>query len=157
MVFVRPGELRTAKWKDIDFDKYEWHYHITKTDVDHIVPLSKQAVAILKEIYPFTGKCPYVFPSLRSKERPLSDNALLAVMRSMGIPKEELCTHGFRAMARTLLDEELKFRPDYIEHQLAHAVRGPLGRAYNRTKFLPERKEMMQEWADYLDTLRENG
>jgi len=96
----------------------------------------------------------YVFPSARSKARPMSDNAILAAMRRMGIDKKEMTTHGFRAMARTILDEVLRFRPDIIEHQLAHAVRDPNGRAYNRTAHLPERKKMMQAWADYLDELK---
>jgi integrase len=100
---------------------------------------------------------PYVFPSARSVTRPMSDNAILAAMRSMGISKEEMSGHGFRAMARTILDEVLGFRPDYIEHQLAHAVRDPNGRAYNRTAHLPERRKMMQEWADYLDKLKAGG
>ena len=101
-----------------------------------------------------TGRGRYVLPSARSAARPMSDNAILAAMRRMGISKEEMSGHGFRAMARTILDEVLGFRPDYIEHQLAHAVRDPNGRAYNRTAHLPERRKMMQEWADYLDKLK---
>ncbi len=154
LVFVRPGELRHAKWSDIDLDSAEWCYTVTKTDTRHIVPLSKQAVAILRELHPLTGRGCYVFPSARSTARPMSDNAILAAMRRMGISKEEMSGHGFRAMARTILDEVLGFRPDYIEHQLAHAVRDPNGRAYNRTAHLPERRKMMQDWADYLDKLK---
>ena len=154
LVFVRPGELRHAKWSDIDLDSAEWCYTVTKTDTRHIVPLSKQAVAILRELHPLTGRGCYVFPSARSMARPMSDNAILAAMRRMGISKEEMSGHGFRAMARTILDEVLGFRPDYIEHQLAHAVRDPNGRAYNRTAHLPERRKMMQQWADYLDELK---
>ena len=105
---------------------------------------------------PLTGTAKYVFPSARSLKRPMSDNAILAAFRRMGIEKEEMTGHGFRAMARTILDEVLGFRPDFIEHQLAHAVRDPNGRAYNRTAHLSERKKMMQIWADYLDTLK-NG
>ena len=101
-----------------------------------------------------TGEGSYVFPSARTKERPMSDNTILAAMRRMGIAKEEMSGHGFRAMARTILDEVLGVRPDFIEHQLAHAVRDPNGRAYNRTAHLPERKKMMQQWADYLDKLK---
>jgi len=154
LVFVRPGELRHAEWADIDLDAPEWCYTVTKTDTKHIVPLSKQAVAILRELNPLTGRGRYVFPGARSVARPMSENAVLAAMRSMGIPKEEMSGHGFRAMARTILDEVLGFRPDYIEHQLAHAVRDPNGRAYNRTAHLPERRKMMQDWANYLDKLK---
>jgi len=106
----------------------------------------------LKDLLTGTGQ--YVFPSARSSKRPMSDNAVLAAFRRMGIEKHEMSGHGFRAMARTILDEVLGFRPDFIEHQLAHAVRDPNGRAYNRTAHLVERKKMMQEWADYLDKLK---
>lgn len=154
LVFVRPGELRKAEWVDIDFEKSDWRYIVTKTSTQHIVPLSRQAVEILEEIQPLTGNGRYVFPGARSKDRPMSDNAILAAMRRMGIGKEEMSGHGFRAMARTILDEVLGVRPDFIEHQLAHAVRDPNGRAYNRTAHLPERKKMMQQWANYLDKLK---
>lgn len=154
LVFVRPGELRHAEWKDIDFEKAEWRYTVTKTNTEHIVPLSQQALAILQELYPVTGRSRFVFPSARSNQRPMSDNAILAAMRRLGIAKEEMTGHGFRAMARTILDEVLGVRPDYIEHQLAHAVRDPNGRAYNRTAHLKERREMMQQWADYLNDLK---
>lgn len=153
-VFVRPGELRQAQWADINFDNAEWRYTVTKTDTQHIVPLSRQVVAILKELHPLTGHGRYVFPSARTGERPMSDNAILAALRRLGISKDEMTGHGFRAMARTILDEVLGVRPDLIEHQLAHAVRDPNGRAYNRTAHLPERKKMMQDWADYLDKLK---
>ncbi len=154
LVFVRPGELRHAQWVDIDLEEAEWRYTVTKTDTQHIVPLSRQAVEILRELQPLTGQSRYVFPGARSNTRPMSDNAILAAMRRMGIGKEEMSGHGFRAMARTILDEVLGFRPDYIEHQLAHSVRDPNGRAYNRTAHLPKRKKMMQDWADYLDRLK---
>ena len=156
LVFVRPGELRKAEWADMDLDAAEWRYTVTKTDTRHIVPLSRQAAGILRELQPLTGRGRYVFPSARHPkgDRPMSDNAILAAMRRMGIAKDEMSGHGFRAMARTILDEVLGFRPDYIEHQLAHAVRDPNGRAYNRTAHLPERRKMMQEWADYLETLK---
>lgn len=154
LVFVRPGELRTAEWGDIDLDAAEWRYHVTKTDSDHIVPLSTQAVSILRELHAMTGGGRYVFPSARGGGRPMSDNAILAAMRRMGIPKDEMSGHGFRAMARTILDEVLGFRVDLIEHQLAHAVKDPNGRAYNRTSHLPERRKMMQAWADYLDKIK---
>ncbi|RLA48222.1 MAG: integrase [Gammaproteobacteria bacterium] len=156
LVFVRPGELRQAKWENMDLEKAEWRFTVTKTNVQHIVPLAHQSLAILRELELLTGSGQYVFPSLRSPkgDRPMSDNAILTAMRSLGISKEEMSGNGFRAMARTLLDEELGFRPDYIEHQLAHAVRDPNGRAYNRTAHLVERRKMMQEWADYLDRLK---
>jgi integrase len=154
LVFVRPGELRKAEWADIDLDAAEWRYTVTKTGTPHIVPLSSQAVEILRELRPLTGRGRFVFPSARNNARPMSDNAILAAMRRMGIGKEEMSGHGFRAVARTILDEVLGVRPDYIEHQLAHAVRDPNGRAYNRTAYLPERQKMMQQWADYLDKLK---
>lgn len=154
LVFVRPGELRKAEWADIDLEAAEWRYLVTKTQTQHIVPLCTQALSILKEIQPLTGKGRYVFPSARSSARPMSDNAVLAAMRRMGISKEEMCGHGFRAMARTILDEVLGVRPDFIEHQLAHAVKDPNGRAYNRTAHLEERRKMMQQWGDYLDLLK---
>ena len=154
LVFVRPGELRTMRWKDIDFTKAEWSFVVSKTQTQHIVPLATQALAILKELYPVTGQREYVFPNARSPLRPMSDNAILAALRRQGIPKEEMSGHGFRAMARTILDEILGFRPDIIEQQLAHRVRDPLGRAYNRTAHLVDRKKMMQAWADYMDKAR---
>ena len=154
LTFVRPGELRKAKWADIDFDKEEWRYYVTKTKSDHIVPLSKQAISILGDIQPLTCNSEYVFPSARTLSRPMSDNAVLSAMRRMGIGKDEMCGHGFRAMARTIMDEELNIRPDLLEHQLAHAVKDVHGRAYNRTAHLPERKKMMQAWANYLDSLK---
>jgi len=157
LVFVRPGELRQAKWQDIDLEAAEWRFVVTKTDTPHIVPLACQTLGILREIEPLTGEGTYVFPSARNTKgnRAMSDNAILAAMRGMGISKDEMCGHGFRAMARTMLDEVLGYRPDLIEQQLAHQVRGPNGRAYNRTKHLAERRGMMQDWADYLDRLRD--
>lgn len=154
LVFVRPGELRRAEWADMDLEIGEWSFTVTKTETRHIVPLSKQAVCILHELQPVTKGSRFVFPSARSSARPMSENAILSAMRSLGIPKEEMSGHGFRAMARTILDEVLGFRPDFIEHQLAHAVRDPNGRAYNRTAHLLERRKMMQDWADYLDKLK---
>lgn len=156
LVFVRPGELRQAEWAHIDLETAEWRYTVTKTGTAHIVPLATQAVAILRELHALTGRGRYVFPSARTPNgsRPMSDVALLAAMRRMGFSKDEATVHGFRAMARTILDEVMGFRPDFIEHQLAHAVKDPNGRAYNRTAHLAERKKMMQAWADYLDTLK---
>jgi integrase len=153
LVFVRPGELRQAKWSDIDLDNSEWRFTASKTKTPHIVPLASQAVAILREMHCITGNGAYVFPSARSADRPMSDNAILGALRRLGIGNDEMTGHGFRAMARTILDEVLGFRPDFIEHQLAHAVRDPNGRAYNRTAHLGEQKKMMQEWADYLDSI----
>lgn len=154
LVFVRPGELRTARWEDINLETAEWRYVVTKTQTEHIVPLSHQAVAILETLHPVTGRSEYVFPSARSRRRPMSNNAILSALRRMEIDKDEMSGHGFRAMARTILDEVLGYRVDIIEHQLAHRVKDPLGRAYNRTSHLAKRKEMMQAWADYLDDLR---
>ena len=154
LVFVRPGELRKALWAEIDLDAAEWRYHVTKTDSDHIVPLATQAVEILRDLHALTGHSLYVFSGARTNGRPMSDNAILAALRRMGIDKEEMSGHGFRAMARTILDEVLNVRVDLIEHQLAHAVRDANGRAYNRTAHLPERRKMMQHWADYLDQLK---
>ncbi len=157
LVFVRPGELRQAKWADVDLEAAEWRYHVTKTDTEHIVPLSRQAVEILNEIKPLTGSGMYVFPSARTEVRPMSNNAVLAAMRRMGIDSDEMTGHGFRAMARTILDEVLGVPAHLIEHQLAHAVRDANGRAYNRTAHLPERKKMMQQWANYLDQIKVGG
>ena len=157
LVFVRPGELRHAQWKDISLESRQWRFVASKTHVDHIVPLSRQAIAILEDIRPLTETSRYVFPSHRSLERPMSENTILAAMRSLGIDKAVTSGHGFRATARTLLEELLRYPPEYIEQQLSHAVRDPLGRAYNRTKHLEERTKMMQRWADYLDALRSGG
>lgn len=156
LVFVRPGELRKAEWEHISLESKEWRYLVTKTQTPHVVPLSKQAIEILTSLHPLTGNGRYVFPSARTPNgsRAMSDVALLAALRRMGIGKDEMTIHGFRALARTILDEVLGFRPDFIEHQLAHAVRDPNGRAYNRTAHLPERHKMMQQWADYLDGLK---
>ena len=157
MVFVRPGELRSARWADINLDAAEWRYTASKTKTPHIVPLARQAVRILRELQPLTRRSEFVFPSVRGASRPMSENTVNVALRTMGYDSSAMTGHGFRAMARTVLDEVLGFRPDFIEHQLAHAVRDPLGRAYNRTAHLPERKNMMQAWADYLDSLREAG
>jgi integrase len=156
LVFVRPGELRRAQWGDIDLEAQRWAFHVTKSKVDHIVPLSTQALAVLEAIKPFTGKGKFVFPSARSPkgDRPMSDNAVLTALRTIGIGTEEMVGHSWRACARTLLDETLGFPIHVIEQQLAHAVRDPLGRAYNRTTHLPERRALMQAWADHLEKLR---
>jgi len=154
LVFVRPGELRTARWADIDLDAAEWRYTANKTNTPHVVPLATQAAAILRDLYPLTARSEYVFPGNRSQRRPMSENTVNAALRALGYGSDTMTGHGFRAMARTILDEHLGFRPDFIEHQLAHAVKDPNGRAYNRTAHLPERRKMMQAWADYLDGLR---
>lgn len=156
-IFVRPGELRNALWADFDLENGEWRYIVAKTKTQHIVPLSTQVIEVLKELKPLTGSSRYLFTSGRSFDRPMSDNAILAALRRMEIPKEEMTGHGFRAMARTILDEVLGFPVHLIEHQLAHAVRDVNGRAYNRTAHLPQRKQMMQAWADYLDKLKAGG
>ena len=155
LVFVRPGELRTAEWVEIDLDAAEWRIPASKMKmkVEHMVPLSVQAVEILRSLHPVTGHGKYVFPSLRSKTC-MSENTINAALRGMGYTKEVMTGHGFRAMARTIMDEVLNERVDLIEHQLAHAVKDANGRAYNRTAHLPARREMMQRWADYLDKLR---
>jgi integrase len=159
LVFVRPGELRKAEWSEIDLDTAEWRIpgRKMKMKADHLVPLSSQAVAILKSVQPISGHGRYVFPSLRTGERPMSENTINAALRGLGYSKEVHSAHGFRAMARTIMDEVLSERVDLIEHQLAHAVKDANGRAYNRTAHLPARREMMQRWADYLDKLREDA
>jgi len=156
MFFVRPGELRHAEWAEINLDEATWNIPAPKMKMKqaHIVPLCKQAVDILKELHDYTGGGRYVFPSVRSYARPMSENTINAALRGAGYDKDTMTGHGFRAMARTILDEVLHVRPDYIEHQLAHAVRDPNGRAYNRTAHLEERRKMMQQWADYLDGLK---
>ena len=155
MLFVRPGELRQAEWSEIDLDKGEWRYHVSKTKTEHLVPLSTQAVAILRELYALTGAGRYVFPGARDRKRPMSEAAVNAALRRLGYDtRTEITGHGFRAMARTILHEELEQKPEVIEHQLAHAVPDNLGGAYNRTRFIKERRVMMQKWADYLERLK---
>lgn len=154
LFFVRPGELRTAKWEQFDFEKAEWRYFVTKTKSEHLVPLSTQALAILKDLKDLTWNRKYVFPG-RDPRKPMSNAAVNAALRRMGYDtKTEITGHGFRAMARTILHQELDIRPEVIEHQLAHRVPDALGTAYNRTKFLKERTFMMQQWADFLDKLK---
>jgi integrase len=155
-LFVRPGELRQMEWAEIDFEAAEWNIPAekAKTRQPHRVPLARQSLGILRELNPLTESSRYVFPSPRSPKRPMSNNGVLSALRRMGFDKEEMTGHGFRAMARTILDEILQCRPDFIEHQLGHAVRDPNGRAYNRTAHLAERRKMMQTWADYLDGLK---
>lgn len=158
LVFVRPGELRAARWADIDFEQGTWAYTPPKTrnqtQVEHIVPLPKQAIAILKEVHQVSGRGTYVFRG-SGESGYLSEAAVLSALRRMGYGKEDMSGHGFRATARTILEEVLGFRIELIEQQLAHKVADMHGRAYNRTKHLPERRKMMQAWADYLDQLKE--
>lgn len=166
LVFVRPGELRKAEWCEFDLDAAEWKIPAermkrSKKDkangVPHLVPLAKQAVQLLRDLQPLTGHGRYVFPSPRTGERPMSENGVLSALRRMGFPKEEMTGHGFRAMARTILAERLGVDVAVIEAQLAHAVKDSLGRAYNRTEFLAQRRDMLQTWANHLDKLRMGG
>ena len=166
LVFVRPGELRKAEWSEFDLDGAVWRIPAARmkrtkqeklSGAAHIVPLSRQALATVRELHPLTGHGRFVFPSPRTGERPMSDNGVLSALRRMGFPSDEMTGHGFRAMARTLLAERLNVDEAVIEAQLAHAVKDALGRAYNRTEFLEQRRKMLQTWADYLDKLREGA
>jgi len=158
LVFVRPGELRQAEWQEINFEQAEWKIPAEKMKMGfpHIVPLATQAVELLKEIEPLTGRGRYVFPSLRTAERPMSNNTVLAALRRLGYAKEEMSGHGFRAMASTVLHEQ-GWLSDIIERQLAHTERNSIKAAYNYAQHLPERRRMMQSWADYLDKLKKGG
>ena len=155
LIFVRPGELRHAEWSEIDLERAEWKIPAEKMKmrITHIVPLATQAVDILREIEPLTGRGRYVFPSLRTTQRPMSNNTVLAALRRMGYDKAEMSGHGFRAMASTLLHEQ-GWPSDAIERQLAHAERNSVRAAYNYAEFMPERKKMMQAWADYLCAIK---
>lgn len=152
LVFTRPGELRQAKWVEINLDKATWSFHVSKTGQPLIVPLPTQAVKILRDLQGLTGRSEFVFPGARSHQRPMSNATLKAALDRMGF-KGEMTAHGFRAMARTILAEQLNYPEHIIEHQLAHTVKDANGRAYNRTKYLDQRREMLQAWADYLDGL----
>ncbi|MCB1689386.1 MAG: integrase arm-type DNA-binding domain-containing protein [Halioglobus sp.] len=156
LLFQRPGELRAMEWTEINRDARQWEIPAEKMKMrqPHIVPLSRQAEALLDDLEPLTRRSRYVFPSARGASRCMSDNAVRVALRTIGYDKHTMTPHGFRAMARTILDEVLNYRVDYIEHQLAHAVKDANGRAYNRTAHLEARREMMQGWADYLDKLR---
>jgi integrase len=155
LVFQRPHMVHEAEWSNIDLDTGEWRIPAKKVKMknDHIVPLARQAVEVLRAVHPITGHGRYVFASLRHG-RPMSENTINAALRTMGYDGDTMVSHGFRAMARTIIDEVLGERVDLVEHQLAHAVNDVNGRAYNRTTHLPARREMMQRWADYLDQLR---
>lgn len=159
LTFVRPGELRHAEWKEFDLEKAVWKIpkeKMKKGDRPHIIPLSDQVLKILEEILPYTGDGKYVFPSLRTGSRPMSENTVLAAIRRLGYGKDEMTGHGFRGMASTLLHEN-GWHTDAIERQLAHVEGNSVKAAYNHAEHLVERKKMMQWWADYLDDLRENG
>jgi integrase len=157
LVMLRPGELRKAEWSEIDFEAAEWRIPgsklLKRKNVDHVVPLSRQAIDILRSVQPISGRGRYVFPSTRAGGRPMSENTVNDALKAMGYGGIH-CAHGFRAMARTIMDEVLGERMDFIEHQLHHAVKDANGTAYNRTAHLPARKAMMQRWADYLDKLK---
>lgn len=154
LVFTRPGELRQAKWADVDLDEATWSFIVSKTDQPLIVPLPTQAVKILRDLQGLTGRSVFVFPGARSNERPMSNATLKAALDRMGF-KGQMTAHGFRALARTILAEQLNYPEHIIEQQLAHVVKDANGRAYNRTKFLEQRREMLQSWADYLDSMRD--
>ncbi len=155
LLFVRPGELRQAEWAEFDLDAAEWRIpaHKMKMREAHVVPLASQAVAILRELQPLTGRGRYLFPSLRSPLEPMSLNTVNAALRRLGYDKDTMTGHGFRAMASTRLNE-MGWGPDVIERQLAHAERNKVRAAYNRAQYMGERRTMMQAWADYLDGLR---
>lgn len=156
LLFCRPGELRHMEWVEINWEEGRWEIPPGKMKMKqpHIVPLSQQALQIIQDIQPLTGRGRYVFPSARGASRPLSENGVRTALRSMGYDNQTMTPHGFRAMARTILDEVLGYRIEWIECQLAHAVKDANGRAYNRTSYFKQRKEMMQKWADYLDGLK---
>lgn len=155
LVFARPGELRHAEWSEVDLDAAEWRIPAGKMKMReaHVVPLSTQAVAILRELQPLTGKGRYLFPGIRTYTEPMSENTVNAALRRLGFDKDTMTGHGFRAMASTRLNE-MGWAPDVIERQLAHAERNKVRAAYNRAQYMAERKKMMQAWADYLDALR---
>ena len=156
LLFQRPGELRQMEWKEVDIENQQWEIPAEKMKMRqaHIVPLCRQAIAILEKLHPLTGKGRYVFTCQGKRDKPASESAVTRALRHMGYTGQQMTAHGFRAMGRTILDEVLEFPPHLIEQQISHAVRDPLGRAYNRTAHLKQRKEMMQRWADYLDALK---
>lgn len=159
LVMLRPGEVRKAEWSDIDLDRAEWRIPAAKMKMkdEHIIPLSRQAIAIFNEIKPLTGAGHYVFPSVRSHARPMSENTINGALRRLGYTGDEMTAHGFRGMASTRLNEAHLFHPDAIERQLAHGEQNSVRAAYNRAQYLPERIKMMQWWADYLDSLKAGG
>lgn len=158
LVFVRPGELRKAEWSEFNFETAEWRIPADKMKmrITHIVPLSTQAIFILRELQALTGDGKYVFPSIRTSTRPMSNNTVLGALRRLGYAKDEMTGHGFRSMASTVLNEQ-GWNRDAIERQLAHAERNNIRAAYNYAEYLPERRKMMQHWADYLDVLAQKS
>jgi integrase len=156
LTFVRPGELRLAEWTEFNLDGAEWRIPAERMKMKelHVVPLSTQAVALLRDLHELTSNGRYVFPSIRSADRAISDNTINAALRRMGFPGNEMCAHGFRSMASTCLNEQ-GWQPDLIELQLAHAERDEVRGAYNRAQRLDDRRTMMQAWGDYLDGLRQ--
>jgi integrase len=155
LVFARPGNIRAMEWSELDLDKAEWRIPAAKMKVreGHVVPLPKQAVDILRELHDLTGGGKYVFPGIRSAQRPMSENTVNAALRRLGFDKETMTGHGFRALASTRLNE-MGWAPDVIERQLAHAERNKVRAAYNRAQYMAERRKMMTAWADYLDSLK---
>jgi len=155
LVFVRPGELRQAQWVEFDFENSEWRIPAPRMKMreQHIVPLSTQAIAVLRDLQPLTGRFPFAFPSVRSRFRPMSENTVNAALRRMGYTSEDMTGHGFRSMASTLLNEQ-GWNRDAIERQLAHGERNAVRAAYNYAQHLPDRRRMMQAWGDFLDRLR---
>ncbi len=159
LVMLRPGEVRRAEWSEINLERKEWRIPASKMKMkaEHIVPLSRQAIAIFKEIQPLTGSGKFVFPSVRSNSRCMSENTITGALRRLGYTGQEMTAHGFRAMASTRLNEAHLFHPDAIERQLAHGEQNAVRAAYHRAEYLPERVKMVQWWADYLDTLKAGG
>ncbi len=155
LLFQRPGEIRQMEWKGVDFEAKEWRYFVTKTKVQHIVPLSSQAIALLNDIKPLTDGGKYVFPSSRNDGRPMSDNTIRTALRTLGYDGKTMTAHGFRTTASTLLNEQ-NWGADAIERQLSHMPSDQVRAAYNRAQYLEERRKLMQCWADYLDGLK-NG
>jgi len=159
LTFVRPGELRNAEWEEIDFENATWRIPAgkMKARAPHIIPLSKQAISLLQELQPLTGKGKYLFPSVRSNQRAMSENTVNAALRRLGYEKDEFTGHGFRGMFSTLANESHLWEPDAIERQLAHGEKDKVRAAYNSAQHLPQRKEMMQWWADQLDSMKQGA
>ncbi len=155
LVMLRPVNIRSSKWEDIDLDTAQWKIPMgsMKMRRTHIVPLSKQAIDILKEVRALTGGGTFVFPSIRTKQRPMSENTITAALRRLGYSGDEMTAHGFRSMASTILHEQ-GYNSDWVELQLAHVDGNTVRASYNYAQYLPERKRMMQDWADYLDALK---
>jgi integrase len=160
-LFVRPGELRQAEWTEINWEESLWRLPAEKmkkvrgTGSPHLVPLARQTLEILRELQTITGFGRWLFPGQRTSDKPISDMAVNVALRTLGYGKEDICGHGFRAMASTTLNEQ-GYNRDWIERQLAHTERDAVRAAYNYAEYLPERRKMMQDWADYLDQLKQN-